>query len=229
MSETPELTVLALTAIQRETFVVLWLFKMCTKVCFFPLSGSRSYQEVFNELSVKKNMLAQLQTRELNFNFACYLSFKKVFYHYFEIIIGVYLLGCLWDAKSIWKIRIALMDPCFSLAKHCLWSNERQLVRLEIGTKTESFYYMAILQSSIRPEREMNSFEFEFGCDLSVGKTSTLIFLSFQSNCFPKNFWLLQWNICLQGKHSFLLLWSWKKETTHILSYSKFISRAWQT
>ena len=60
-------------------------------------------------------MLAQLQTRELNFNFVCYLSFKKVFYHYYEIIIGVYLLGCLWDAKSIWKIRIALMDPCFSI------------------------------------------------------------------------------------------------------------------
>ena len=114
MSETPELTVLALTAIQRETFVVLWLFKMCTKVCFFPsVALARSYQD-FNELSAKKTCWPS--SKRVNWTSilsVIYLS-KRFFYHYYEIIIGVYLLGCLWDAKSIWKIRIALMDPCFS-------------------------------------------------------------------------------------------------------------------
>ena len=123
----------------------------------------------------------------------CLLSIfqKRFFYHYYEIIIGVYLLGCLWDAKSIWKIRIALMDPCFSIDE-ALFVVQR--TTCAFGNRNENW---KLLHSNFAhtPRKEMNSFEF-VGCDLSVRKTSTLIF-SFQSNCFPKNFWLLQWNICL--------------------------------
>ena len=214
MSETPELTVLALTAIQRETFVVLWLFKMCTKVCFFPsVALARSYQD-FNELSAKKTCWPS--SKRVNWTSilsVIYLS-KRFFYHYYEIIIGVYLLGCLWDAKSIWKIRIALMDPCFSIDE-ALFVVQR--TTCAFGNRNENW---KLLHGNFAhtPRKEMNSFEF-VGCDLSVRKTSTLIF-SFQSNCFPKNFWLLQWNICLEGKHSFLLLWSWKRKITNSLSYS---------
>ena len=136
MSETPELTVLALTAIQRETFVVLWLFKMCTKVCFFPsVALARSYQD-FNELSAKKNMLAQLQTRELNFNFVCYLSFKKVFlpllWDYHWGLSPRLFVGCQvdledpdrFDGSLFFHRRSIVCGPTNNL---CVWKSERKL------------------------------------------------------------------------------------------------------
>ena len=180
--------------------------KCALRCAFFP-SVALVVRTKTSMSSLLKNMLAQLQTRELNFNFVCYLSFKKVFYHYYvwDYHWGLsprLFVGCQVDLEDPDRF-----DGSLFFIVEALFVVQR--TTCVFGNQNENWM---LLHSNFAhtPRKEMNSFEF-VGCDLSVRKTSTLIF-SFQSNCFPKNFWLLQWNICLQGKHSFLLLWSWKKK-----------------
>ena len=190
MSETPELTVLALTAIQRETFVVLWLFEMCTKVCFFP-SVALVVRTKTSMSSLLKKHVGPAPNAWIELQFCLLSIFQKGFlpllWDYHWGLSPRLFVGCQVDLEDPDRFDGSLffiVEVLFVVQRTtCAFGNRNENWKLLHGNFAHT------------PRKEMNSFEF-VGCDLSVRKMSTLIF-SFQSNCFPKNFWLLQWNICL--------------------------------